>query len=223
MYPQSTLAQTVPATKENPLYIESYPMYRGAFCPHKFWHVTVPAHGNSPHREEIWFSMYRRDYKNTPSEWSKPKRMSHPNATICLITLNTSTLPHKVSFSSIYLPTSIPPIYHVMHPEYVPHLSSSFELLHTVPTGHDIFRFFSNPAHYFTTRQLQLLSATMLKYFPSDAHEYQQAHQLWSPNNPTHPTPLHQWASSPVIPIRHPVQRSSPANRAHKLPPSLPR
>lgn len=206
MYPQSTLAQTVPATMEKPLYIESYPMYRGAFCPHKFWHVTVPAHGNTPHREEIWFSMYRRDYKDTPSEWSKPKRMSHPKATICLITINTSTIPHKVSFSSIYLPdTSVPPIQYAAHPEHVPHTSASHDLLHTNPTGQDLFQFFTNPTHYFTIRQLQLLSSAMVKYFPSDYREYQQAHQLWSPSNPDKPVPLQDWASTPLAPLGIPA------------------
>lgn len=187
-------ALTIPATETNPLYIAHYPMYNGKFAAHVFWHKTIPSINERPHKEEIWFSMYRDD----ANEWSKPKRISHKNATICLINYDTTHSPAKLSFASIFLPTTCHSLEYAGHQNYTPLNSLTKEQLHTEPTTLDIFKFYSNPNYFFNPRQHQLLSAAMLKRFPSTHPQFEQTAKLWSPNNPTRPTQCLNWPSHPV-------------------------
>lgn len=191
----ATPAHSIAATERNPLFVAQYPMYNGTFCPHLFWRETIKAVGDKPYREEIWFSMYRQDATGDVYEkWSKPKRLSHKNATIALINYDQTKSPPRVYFSSIYLPDQIPaPIYYAGNQQHTPFLSLNKEELHNEPTGLDIYNFMNNPNHFFDRFQLQLLSKTMLKYFPSDWPEYKAAHALWSEHNPNRPFEQVTW------------------------------
>lgn len=192
--PQS---HTIPATESKPLYIPQYPIHNGRYAPHLFWHVTKPATGNHPHKEEILFSMYREDV----NKWSNPKRISHKNATICLINYDTEQNPPRISFASIYLPTALQkPEEHATHHNHFPHKSLTNEQLHTTPTGLDIFTFYANPNHFFTLTQHQLLSSAMLKRFSSDHPQYMEAAQLWSSNNDNKPTQQADWPTKSFNP-----------------------
>lgn len=187
-------SHTIPATESKPLYIPHYPLHNGRYAPHLFWHVTKPATGNHPHKEEILFSLYREDV----NKWSNPKRISHKNATICLINYDTAQNPPRISFASIYLPPTVQsPEEHATHHNHFPHKSHTDEQLHTNPTGLDIFTFYANPTHFFTLTQHQLLSSAMLKRFSSDHPHYREAAQLWSSLNDDKPTQLKDWPTKP--------------------------
>lgn len=207
---------TIAATKDRPLYIPHYPLYNGRYAPHLFWHVTKPAAGDHPHQEQIWFSMYREEV----STWSNPKRISHKNATICLINYDTSQKdkPPKLSFASIYLAPFYPGSGYAGHPDNIPRRSLTNEDLHTDPTGMDIFKFYANPNHFFSIEQRRIISVAMLKRFPSDHPNYLEASNMWSLSNPNPPTQCETWLSR--CNISHKFTNDAPTQPTTPIPPT---
>lgn len=137
---------------------------------------------NSEHKEAIWSSclMDSQDESTGLKSWSAPKRRTHPNATIACIGLNENGMPR---ITSIYLPTSLEkPEDFTAHPNHVPTLSTSPKALHEHPTAEDIYKFFSDPLHYFSSKQAAILSAALLARYPSSSSEYMHCNTLWSTN-----------------------------------------
>lgn len=189
--------RTINPTKNNPLLCAHYPMHRGAYCPHLIYHATHLADGRRTHsdtQEVVYVSSYLKD-----KGWAKPKIKSSPYATVCIILLDEHNTP---VIRAINLSNPVRGLDYAAHPDYQPRLSLSPHSLLTMPSTEDVFRFATNPEHFFTPEQASILRANLLKRYPSNHENYKLAMAALERRNPNN--------SFPTLPLPDPINDGKP-------------